>query len=99
MNNKKRKRKKYNPISGIIISIINILWEIEYGDIVNAIIISFSSLSYIHKEREEMEEGERERGKKKKTTTTKISLFGSKLSTQLFLNAFSLIPCIQEYPS
>ena len=47
-----------------------------------------------------MEEEERERGKKKKkTTTTKISLFGSKLSTQLFLNAFSLIPCIQDYPS
>ena len=41
MNNKKRKKKKYNPISGIIISIINILWEIAYGDIVNAFIISF----------------------------------------------------------
>ena len=38
---KKEKKKKYNPISGIIISIINILWEIAYGDIVNAFIISF----------------------------------------------------------
>lgn len=37
----KKEKKKYNPISGIIISIINILWEIEYGDIVNAFIISF----------------------------------------------------------
>ena len=39
----------------------------------------------------------RERGKKK-TTTTKISLFGSKLSTQLFLNAFSLIPFRTTHP-
>ena len=61
---KKEKKKKYNPISGIIISIINILWEIAYGDIVNAFIISFHSLSYTHKEREEEEEGEREGEKK-----------------------------------
>ena len=83
MNNKKRKRKKYNPISGIIISIINILWEIEYGDIVNAIIISFSSLSYIHKEREEMEEGERERGKKKRAERDRDSNTFTKKSTEL----------------
>lgn len=85
MNNKKRKRKKYNPISGIIISIINILWEIEYGDIVNAIIISFSSLSYIHKEREEMEEGERERGKKKKPLPQKYPCLGQNFPHNYFL--------------